>query len=72
MDPVVAPSQAHQHEGRLRARVRAALSELAALPGSSDALVARMALANVAEKIGVEKPAAPLRSPRAAHAVAAC
>ena len=47
-----APSRAHKHHGRLSARVGAALSELAALPGSSDALVARMALANVVENMG--------------------
>ncbi len=50
----MAPSRAHKHYGRLPARVGAALSELAALPGSSDALVARIALANVVENIGTE------------------
>jgi len=43
----MAPSSVHTHEAPVAARVAAALSELAALPGSSDALVARMALANV-------------------------
>jgi len=52
-----APSRAHKHYGRLSARVGAALSELAALPGSSDALVARMALANVVENMGAAKVA---------------
>ena len=54
-----APSRAHKHDGHLPARVGAALLELAALPGSSDALVARMALANVVEKMGTEEIAEP-------------
>src|SRR4051794_25084004 len=53
----MAPSRAHRHYGRLPARVGAALSELAALPGSSDALVARMALANVVENVATAEVA---------------
>ncbi len=54
----MAPSTAHQHDGHLSARVGAALSELAALPGSSDVLVARMALANAVENMGTDEMAA--------------
>ena len=59
----MAPSTAHQYDGDVSARVGAALSELAALPGSSDVLVARMALANVVENMGTEEVAARLGMP---------
>ena len=59
----MAASTANQHDGHLSARVGAALSELAALPGSSDVLVARMALANVVENMGTDEVAARLGVP---------
>jgi len=55
MLPATAPPTAHQHG--LPARVRAALSELASLPGSSDVLVMRMALANVGGNMGTAEVA---------------
>ena len=50
MLPLPAPPTSHQNG--LPARVRETLSELAALPGSSAALVMRMALANVGGNMG--------------------
>ena len=55
MLPVTAPPTAQQHG--LPARVREGLSELAALPGSSDALVMRMARANVGGNMGTAEVA---------------
>jgi hypothetical protein len=57
MLPDMAPSTPHQQDGHVPARLREALAKLASLPGSSDALVARMALANVGRNMDTEEVA---------------
>ena len=53
----MALSTAHQQDEHAPAGLREALSKWASLPGSSDALVARMALANVGRNMGTEEVA---------------
>jgi uncharacterized protein YdbL (DUF1318 family) len=57
MLPDMAPSTPHQQDGHVPAHLREALAKLASLPGSSDALVARMALANVGRNMDTEEVA---------------
>jgi hypothetical protein len=57
MLPEMALSTAHQQDEHAPAGLREALSKWASLPGSSDALVARIALANVGRNMGTEEVA---------------
>jgi hypothetical protein len=57
MSGSMVPSTPHQQDGQVPAHLREALAKLAALPGSSDALVARMALANVGRNMDTEEVA---------------
>ena len=57
MLPEMALSTAHQQDEHAPAGLREALSKWASLPGSSDALVARIALANVGRNMGTEEAA---------------
>ena len=57
MLPEMALSTAHQQKEYVPAGLREALAKWASLPGSSDALVARMALANVGRNMDTEEVA---------------